>query len=358
MGIAVWALLWAGCWSPVNESERPAAPDLLEMRDFLVEQELGPTPFLPKCRDTENFFMPDIMGNGATLADFDHDGDLDLFLAGNDGNRLWLNQQGKFSDATDGSGLEACGYATGSCVGDFDDDGDLDLYVTCFEADRVFLNNSSAKFLDITSTAGIENPLWSTASACRDLNGDGRADLIVVNYLDYQASNRCDDGSGHADFCGPESIPGLVDKIYLNESSGGEVRFVDATVRLGIAHAPGPGLGLLCRDFNADGRLDLFVANDMKPNRLWLQTESGGFVNEAEIWGLAVNGVGRDEASMGIASVIGIETVRPMFCSPTFVASPTRPTLTSGVPSQTDPPEPGSAPPVCERPVLALPQRI
>jgi len=300
-GVLACLLTAAGCGAGSDMTVSSRLGEVKEQRAFLVQQQPAADAFLPESRDAENYFMPDIMGNGATLADFDQDGDLDLFLAGNRGNRLWLNEQGDFSDATAGSGLEDCGYATGACVGDFDDDGDLDLYVTCYESDHVFRNDGAAKFADITESSGVDNPLWSTASACRDLNADGRPDLIVVNYLQYHAANRCDDGSGRADFCGPESLPGLVDKVYLNQSTAGEVRFEDATVRLGLATARGPGLGLICRDFNDDGRIDLFVANDMKANRLWLQSDDGRFVDEAELWGLAVNGVGRPEASMGIA---------------------------------------------------------
>jgi hypothetical protein len=259
--------------------------------------------------------MPDIMGTGAALFDYDNDGRLDLLLchgrtrsrtAASALRELVLYRQrpdGTFTDVTEASGLGAQRvYAVGCAVGDVDNDGDLDLYVTCDGPDRLWRNDGGV-FRDVTEEKGILNERWATAAAFFDYDRDGWLDLFVVNYLDYVPGSRCEDGSGRPDFCGPSSFFGTPDKLFHN--LGGEGRpgaFEDVSLAMGIALASGPGLGAACRDFTGDGLPDIYVANDMAENRLWVQQASGRFVDEAQPRGVHVNRLGHPEASMGVVA--------------------------------------------------------
>jgi hypothetical protein len=261
----------------------------------------------------EGYFMPEIMGSGAAFLDYDGDGLLDLFLVGgrwSQGgdrarmqNRLYRQQpDGSFTEVSAAAGLlESRGYGVGIAVGDLDNDGDLDVYVTGFGGDRLWVNQGDGTFADETHSLETINERWGTAAAFFDYDRDGWLDLCVVNYLDYYPGSLCDDGSGRRDYCGPTSFQGTVSRLYRNlGESGGGLRFTDVTVAAGLTAVPGPGLGLLCRDFDGDGRPDMLVANDMSPNTLWMQQADGTFRDEAMLRGVAVNCFGQAEANMGV----------------------------------------------------------
>jgi hypothetical protein len=271
--------------------------------------------FRHDAEDGESYFMPEIMGSGGAFLDFDGDGRLDVFLLngrwshGSEGartrNSLFRQQpDGSFVDVAVPAGVaDAVGYGVGVAAADIDNDGDVDLYVTGFGGDRLWVNEGDGTFADRTRTLETVNERWGTAAAFFDYDCDGWLDLCVVNYLDYFPGSRCDDGSGRRDYCGPTSFSGTASKLYRNlggEDSRG-VRFADVTVSAGIASRPGPGLGVSCRDFNRDGRPDIFVANDMSPNTLWIQQPDGTFRDEGMLRGAAVDRFGKAEASMGVA---------------------------------------------------------
>jgi hypothetical protein len=273
------------------------------------------------------YFMPEVNGCGGALFDFDNDGDLDLFFVNSarspaargefpagthPGNRLYRQDaDGTFADVTAGSGLEGGGYGVGCAVGDMDNDGDLDVYVTHVGCDQVYQNNGNGTFTNITAAAGIDEQDYGTAAAFLDYDRDGWLDLIVVNYVHdpvYGLSIACGSVAGRNGYCGPHKFSKTALRLYHNEGlTAGDgdhapaVRFRDVSAAAGLAESPCAGLGVVCADFNGDGRADIYVANDMAPKQMWISQEGGGFRDEALIRGVAVSGQGLVQGSMGVA---------------------------------------------------------
>jgi len=270
------------------------------------------------------YYLPEQMGAGVALFDYDNDGDLDVFLV-QDGplngsapasspnsptSRLFRNDltpgadgvpRLHFTDVTAQAGVGLRAYGMGVAVGDYDNDGDLDLFVTSFGPDTLFRNNGNGTFTDVTSEAGVSDPLWSTSAVFFDYDRDGDLDLFVANYLDFTvAGNKtCTDGSGARDYCGPRTYRPAPDRLYRNDGNG---HFTNVTEQAGIARADGAGLGVVADDLNGDGWLDLYVANDATPNQLWINRHDGTFADEGPLSGAALNAAGNAEGSMGIAA--------------------------------------------------------
>jgi hypothetical protein len=266
------------------------------------------------------YYMAEQMGAGAALFDYDNDGDLDVFLvqggalggspkAGGTSrlfrNDLTVAPDGtrtlRFTDVTDRAGVGWRGYGMGVAVADYDNDGDLDLFLTSFGPEALFRNNGDGTFSDVTATSGVSDPLWSTSASFFDYDRDGDLDLFVANYLDFTVADNktCFDSLGARDYCGPRSYRAVPDRLYRNDGNG---RFTDVTEAAGILRADGAGLGVVAGDFNLDGWLDLFVANDATPNQLWINQRNGRFSDEGVLSGTAFNAAGNPEGSMGIAS--------------------------------------------------------
>ena len=271
----------------------------------------------PHVSNPETFEMPGIMGSGCSLADLNNDGRLDLILvpgespADTAANQqelcriLLQDAQGAFSDVTQQTGVRVRGFGMGCFAGDLDNDGDPDLVTTSSTGVMVFRNDlrdGQLQFSDITATSGVESSRWSTAASFVDYDQDGWLDLMIVNYVDYFPGSICSDGSGRRDYCGPQSFTGTTDLLFRNCGAAGAVgTFQNVTVSAGLTKAIGKGLGLICADMNGDRRPDLYVANDMEPNFLWIQKAPGQFVEEAGLRGCAVDLQGRPQASMGTA---------------------------------------------------------
>jgi hypothetical protein len=285
---------------PVAAAEPPWFEDVTEKVGLRFTHDGGPT--------TPQFFMPQIAGSGCAFLDFDGDGRLDIYLIHNGGptgakNQLFHQEaDGTFRDVSAGSGLDVAGYGMGVAVGDVNHDGRPDVLVTEYGRTRLFLNQGGGKFLDVSREAGLDNPLWATSAAFFDYDRDGWLDLVVTNYLDYDRSLKCGDQGGKGDFCGPMAFTGTMTRLYhnLGPQPGGGVKFEDVTVKAGLSTTKSKGLGVLCADFDGDGWPDIFVANDMIANHLWINQRDGTFKEEALTRGVAYTFTGAVAANMGI----------------------------------------------------------
>jgi len=255
--------------------------------------------------------LPEIMGGGVALIDFDGDGRLDIYLC-NGGPivaeagrvdppcRLFRNEGGwKFADATDRAGAPGPGYAMGAAVGDYDGDGRDDLFVTGWRDQRLYRNAGTGRFEDVTARAGVGSGLWGTSAAFADLDGDGDLDLFVATYLDYDPASApfCAAPDGGRDYCGPEEFAAQPDRLYRNDGDG---TFSDVSEAAGVALRDGRGLGVVVADLTGDARPDIFVANDGTPCRLF---ENRGGLRFAEVGlpaGVALDGRGDALAGMGV----------------------------------------------------------
>jgi hypothetical protein len=288
-----------------ESQEPPWFEDITEVAGLLFTHDAGPV--------NDKYFLPQIIGSGAALFDFDNDGRLDILLLQNGGpagrskNQLFHQEKdGRFTDVSAGSGLDIAGYSMGVAIGDVNNDGWPDVLITQYRGVKLFLNNGNGTFTDVTREAGLENPLWGTSAAFVDYDRDGWLDLVVVNYLDYDPAARCAAAGGQPAYCHPSDFRGTVTKLYHNlgrspGARGNAVHFEDVTLRSGLGRYPGPGLGVVCADFDGDGWLDIFVANDDKANHLFINQHDGTFKEEALVRGLAYNGSGHGQGNMGIA---------------------------------------------------------
>jgi hypothetical protein len=276
---------------------------------------------------TGEFFMPEIMGAGVALFDYDNDGDLDVYLVQGTtfdptqdprhakfppppgwkpGNRLFrnlLSETGKleFVDVTETAGVGHIGYGMGVAVGDYDNDGFQDLYVTNFGHNILYHNNGDRTFTDVTAQAGVDDPRWSASAAWVDYDRDGRLDLFVANYLDFnvKGNKRCYASTGERDYCTPKMYQSVPARLFRNRGDG---TFEDVTEAAGIGAAVGPGLGVVCADFNGDGWPDIYVANDGAPAHLWINQRNGTFKERSLLSGTAYNADGAPQAGMGVAA--------------------------------------------------------
>ena len=219
----------------------------------------------------------------------------------NDMNVLYRNKgDGTFVDATVEAGLQQNhGYGMGCLAADYDNDGDADLYLTNFGRNQLYRNNGDGTFTDVTSHAGVGDGNWSVSASFGDFDLDGYLDLYVANYLDYQleTAHACFLEGVHI-YCGPHEYPGARDTLYRNNGDG---TFRDVTTRAGVRNT-GKGLGVLFTDCNDDGYPDVVVANDAVPDFLYQNNKDGTFTDVAITAGVAYNSEGRATASMGIAA--------------------------------------------------------
>ncbi len=258
--------------------------------------------------------MPEMIGGGAALADLDGDGDLDLYLvqsgrvdrtlpAEMSANRLYLNRgDGHFERVDDAAAAGDRGYGMGVAAGDYDNDGDIDLYVTNLGANVLLQNDGAGRFTDVTAQAGVGDPGWGTAATFLDLDADADLDLFVVNYINWapEIEQDCYGKAFVATYCGPTAydVPAM-DRLYRNNGDG---TFTDITLDAGINVAFGNGLGVVGADFNDDGLMDVFVANDAMVNQLWLNLGNLSFEESCLLWSCAMDSDGIKKAGMGVAS--------------------------------------------------------
>jgi hypothetical protein len=232
-------------------------------------------------------------------------------IAGTDGppplNRLYRNlgvapgEQIRFEDVTRRSGAGIAGYGMGAVAADYDGDGDTDIYVVNLGPDALLRNNGDGTFTEATVEAGVSSPLWGSSAAFFDAEPDGDLDLYVVNYLDFALEKHIDCGTpsrGILSYCHPDVYAMAPDVFFRNRGDGS---FVEATAAAGLVDTSGKGLGVVVADFTADGRPDVHVANDSTPNFLYRNLGGGRFQEAGLLLGVGYNEEGLTEAGMGNA---------------------------------------------------------
>jgi hypothetical protein len=298
----------------VKDSRTSASPPA-KFQD--VTSQLG-VQFQHAAPHTSKKYLLETMGSGVALFDYDNDGRLDLFLVNgaeiNDPmpsgaipaktgptywNRLYHQKpDGTFEDVTAKAGLQGAGYGMGVAVGDYDNDGFEDLFVTGYGGNHLYHNNGNGTFTDVTENAGVAGSGWSTSAAWADLDGDGLLDLIVLRYLQWDFTDIwCGQRKpGYRSFCHPDEFRSIAPLVYHNDGNG---HFTEITKQAGL-EKPGNSLGIAIADFNGDGHVDIFIANDSVPEFLYKNKGDGTFQEVGLFAGVAVDADGHAYAGMGI----------------------------------------------------------
>jgi hypothetical protein len=283
----------------------------------------GLAGFVNRSGDKEKRYILETTSGGVALFDFDNDGWLDVYLVSGatigalKGKEpipkagLFRNRRdGTFEDVTARAGVANERWGMGCAAGDYDNDGWLDLYVTNFGRSRLYRNKGDGTFEDVAERAGVTFGGWATGAAFGDYDRDGRLDLFVAGYIEFDVDNPPAPGPSGMGFsfcqyrgvnvmCGPRGLKGQGDRLYRNRGDG---TFEDVSERAGVADKAGYyGFGVAWFDADADGDLDLAVANDSVPNALYLNKGDGTFEDASLASGFALSENGREQAGMGLA---------------------------------------------------------
>jgi hypothetical protein len=300
----------------IVRSAEPVAPTFSFVN---VAREAGLNHLTVFGGESSNKYLLETTGTGVAFIDYDDDGWLDLFFVNGttlEGfpqgkaptNHLYRNKgDGTFDDVTARAGLGASGWGQGACVGDYDGDGADDLFVSYFGQNRLYRNRGNGTFEDVTRAAGLESARtrWGTGCAFLDYDRDGRLDLFVANYIDLDLATAPTPDSGLCRYkgiqvaCGPPGLTGGKNVLYHNRGDG---TFEDVSDKAGITRASGTyGLGVSTLDFDNDGWIDLYVANDSNPSALYRNNHDGTFTDVGVAAGCAYSQDGKPQAGMGVA---------------------------------------------------------
>lgn len=275
--------------------------------------------YVHRASATPEKYLLETMGSGVATLDYDGDGRLDLYFVNGAAiapgmrpdatpvkngpafaNRLYRQRPDRtFEDVTVDAGVSGSGYGMGTATGDYDNDGDTDLYVTAYPRNTLYRNNGDGTFSDVTTAAGVAASGWSTSAAFADLDRDGLLDLVVLRYLQWSFGTNPWCGDRAMDvraYCHPDLFEPIAGVVFRNEGDG---RFRDVTEAMGFAR-PGKALGVAIGDYDGDGAVDVYVANDSVPEFLFRNNGHGRFEERALAAGAAVDEDGRTFAGMGV----------------------------------------------------------
>jgi len=274
--------------------------------------------FQYRASHTARKYLLETMGPGVALFDYDNDGRLDIYLVNGaplgdpaakgtvpqkTGSQYWnrlyhQKPDGTFEDVTEKAGLQGTGYGMGVAVGDYDNDGFEDLYVTSYGGNKLYHNNGNGTFTDVTQKASVAGSGWSTSAAWVDLDGDGFLDLVVLRYLEWDFDDIwCGEHKeGYRAYCHPDYFKPTSPLVFHNNKDG---TFTEVAQKIGLGKA-GKGLGIAIADYDRDGHIDLFVANDSMVEFLYHNKGDGTFEEVGLTSEVAVDIDGRTYAGMGV----------------------------------------------------------
>jgi len=274
--------------------------------------------FQYQASHTSRKYLLETMGPGVALFDYDNDGLLDIFVVNGapladpmrkgaipqkDGPKYWnrlyhQKKDGTFEDVTEKAGLQGAGYGMGVAAGDYDNCGFEDLYVTAYGGNKLYHNNGDGTFTDVTEKAGVAGSGWSTSAIWVDLDNDGLLDLVVLRYLQWDFDDVwCGEHKeGYRAYCHPDYFKPIAPLVYHNDGNG---HFTEVSEKIGMGK-PGKGLGVAIADYDRDGKIDLFIANDSTLEFLYHNKGNGTFEEVGLLSQVAVDGDGRTYAGMGV----------------------------------------------------------
>ena len=308
----------AGFAAAAQVTAKPAATESIGSPNFIDVTSAVGVNFRHLASHTSRKYLIETMGSGVALFDYDNDGRLDIFAVNGapigdptpkgtipekTGPKYWnrlyhQKQDGSFEDVTEKAGLQGTGYGMGVAVADYDNDGNEDLYVTAYGGNKLYHNNGDGTFSDVTGKAGVTGSGWSTSAAWVDLDHDGLLDLVVLRYMQWDFDDIwCGERKqGYRSYCTPDVFQPISPLVYHNEGKG---QFREVAQKTGLA-TPGKGLGIAVADYDRDGRVDLFMANDSMAEFLYHQKSDGTFEEVGLISGAALDGEGHPYAGMGV----------------------------------------------------------
>lgn len=314
--ISLWLVLMAAATTAIPQER--AKPDVPAAARFTDITDRAGVKFRYLSSHTSKKYLPETMGAGVALFDYDNDGRLDIFLVNGApiadptpkgtiprktgpeySNRLYHQKaDGTFEDLTEKAGLQGAGYGMGVAVGDYDNDGAEDLYVTAYGGNRLYHNNGDGTFTDVTQKAGVGGSGWSSSAAWVDLDGDGFLDLVVLRYLEWDFDDIwCGEHlEGHRAYCHPDYFKAAAPLVYHNNGNG---TFTEVAEKVGLGK-PAKGLGIAIADYDRDGHPDLFFANDSMVEYLYHNKGDGTFEEVGLLSGVAADIDGHTYAGMGV----------------------------------------------------------